>query len=73
MTYMSVYPAISIDFLYNITRDWTTYINFSKNWHPMAAMGGGGDAELKMVNLNKVKIYYFILLNFIDTCLYEEK
>jgi hypothetical protein len=45
---MSVYPAISFDLLYHVTREWTTYVNISKNWHPMAAMGGSG-SEVKMV------------------------
>lgn len=49
LSYLSVYPAISIDLLWQITKEWSTYITFSRNWHPMASMGGNAE-ELKMVN-----------------------
>jgi hypothetical protein len=34
--------------MYQITRQWSTYVSVSKNWHPMAAMGGNA-SEIKMV------------------------
>ena len=48
LSYISAYPAVSFDLLYNISRQWTSYLSLSKNWHPMAAMGGQG-SEVKMV------------------------
>ncbi len=58
---MSVYPAISLDMLYQITKNWNSYISVSKNWHPMAAMSEGGSAECKMVKLYYIILYYITL------------
>ena len=49
LSYMSVYPAVSFDFSYQINKNWNSYITLSKNWHPMAAMSEGGATEVKMV------------------------
>jgi hypothetical protein len=57
VSWMNVYPALSIDFLFQANKNWSAYFTFSKNWHPMAMMSGHS-TEIKMVNI--ILFYLFI-------------
>ena len=48
VSWMNVYPALSVDILYQATKNWSIYFSLSKNWHPMAMMSGHS-TEIKMV------------------------
>lgn len=48
INYLTVYPALSADFLYKFNKSLDVFVSVSKNWHPMASMGAGS-SELKSV------------------------
>jgi hypothetical protein len=54
-SWMKVYPALSLDVMYQATKNWTAYFTFGKNWHPMAMMSGHS-TEIKMVTNILIKI-----------------
>ena len=51
VSWLNVYPALSIDLLYQPFKNWSSYVTLSKNWHPMAMMSGHS-TEIKMVTIN---------------------